>query len=159
MLPVVPVAQWGRDHWSTLLYFESRAVDYKGLIDNEKMRTNARLHRKLLGNAQMRLGMTGEKYPTHLRDGSTLDHHDDWSCAQDMMAHGLIERIVEGDSKPGAFFGGGTVRIKLTDLGWRVASTIRRDRANSKPTAQWVPLPELEAEITAAATPSRAHQP
>ena len=147
---MVPVAQWGRDHWTTLLYFESRAVDYAGKIDNQHMRTNARLHRKLLGNAQFDGGMTGGNYPTRLRDDSMLAHHDDWSCAEDMVAHGLIEVVQERDRKPTRPFTGGEIFIQLSNLGWLVAHTIRRDRAHGKPTAAWQPKPELEAEISAA---------
>lgn len=45
-------------------------------------------------------------------------------------------------------FGGGEIRVRLTPLGWRVAHTIRRDRAEGKPTVTWTPSPEMEAEIT-----------
>jgi hypothetical protein len=148
--PIVPVVQWGRDHWTTLLYFESRCVDHAGRIGNQHMRTNARLHRKLLGGAQWDARMSGEGYPTRLRDGATLDHHDDWSCAEDLVGHGLIEVVQERDRKPAHPFSGGEVFVQLTNLGWRVVQQIRRDRAEGKPIVMWSPRPELEAEITAA---------
>ena len=147
--PIVPVAKWGRDHWTTLLYIETRCVDYKGVIGNDHMRTNARVHRKLLGEAQTRFGVTGSS-PTILRNGDELDRHDDWSCVEEMVAHGLVAMVKESDRKPSQQFGGGEVRLALTDLGWRVAHTIRRDRAEGKPTVRWQPKPELEAEIRGA---------
>lgn len=143
--PIVPVAKWGRDHWSTLLYLESRCVDYGGKIDNQHMRTNARVHRKLIGKAQLQHGVTAEGCPTRLRNDDTIDRHDDWSCIEEMVAHGLVTiREKNTNNKP---FGGGEVRVKLTDLGWRVAHVIRRDRAEGTATAVWTPTPELEAEI------------
>ena len=148
VLPVTPVAKWGRDHWTTLLYIESRCVDAKGVLDNQKMRTNARVHRKLLGDLQARTGMTGEDYPTELRNGDTIDRHDDWSCVEEMVAHGLLVIVSEKD-KTGEPFGGGEIRLRLTDLGWRTAHRIRRDRAEGTPTVRWEPPAELEAEIAA----------
>ena len=74
LMPVVSVARWGRDHWTTLLYLESRCVDYGGKIDNQHMRTNARLHRGVLGEAQKRGGITSENCPTRLRSGRPLHH-------------------------------------------------------------------------------------
>lgn len=145
--PIVPVAKWGRDHWTTLLYAESRCVDYKGKIDNAHMRTNARVHRKMLGEPQMRMAMSSEDYPTRLRNGDTVDRHDDWSCLEEMVAHGLLTVVSESDKRPGQPFGGGVIVIALTDLGWRVAHTIRRDRGRGTATAVWCPLPELEAEM------------
>ena len=144
--PITPVAKWGRDHWSTLLYVESRCVDYKGEIANERMRTHPRVHRKLLGDAQALYGIGGD-YPTVLRNGDTIDRHDDWSCLEEMVAHGLVVVVGERDRRPSQHFTGGEVTVRLTDLGWRVAHRIRRDRAEGTPTATWAPSPELEAEI------------
>lgn len=148
--PITPVAKWGRDHWGTLLYLESRVVDYAGKIDNNHMRTNARVHRKLLGDAQIQARMGGEEYPTTLRNGDTIHRHDDWSCTEEMVAHQLVVIRGERNRKPSKVFGGGEVVIELTDLGWRVAHAIRRARGDGTPTVQWIPLPELEAEMHAA---------
>jgi hypothetical protein len=147
VLPITPVALWGRDHWTTLLYIESRCVDNAGLLDNQHMRTNARVHRKLLGDAQIRAGMGGEDHPTKLRNGDQIARHDDWSCIEEMVAHGLV--TVRESNTTDQPFGGGKVRVKLTEMGWRVASRIRRDRAEGTPTVRWAPPPEMEAEIAA----------
>lgn len=144
--PVTPVAKWGRDHWTTLLYVETRCVDHRGKLDNQHMRTNPRVHRKLLGDAQARFGMMGE-HPTRLRNGDTIDRHDDWSCLEEMVAHGLVEVVNERDRRPSKVFTGGEVTMRMTPLGWRVAHQIRRDRAEGKPSVVWQPSPELEAEI------------
>lgn len=144
--PVTPVSKWGRDHWSTLLYIETRCVDYAGKLDNQHMRTDPRVHRKLLGDAQARFGGVG-RHSTRLRNGDEIDSHDDWSCVEEMVAYGLVEVVSERDRCPGQPFTGGEVRVRLTDLGWRVTHQIRRDRAEGKPTVRWQPTPELEAEI------------
>ena len=146
--PITPVAKWGRDHWTTLLYVETRCVDHKGKLDNQHMRTNARVHRKLLGDAQARAGMVSTDYPTRLRNGDTLDRHDDWSCLEEMVAHGLVEVAHERDRRPSQPFTGGEIAMRMTELGWRVAHQIRRDRANGQPTVTWTPTPEMEAEIS-----------
>lgn len=51
----IPVTEWGRDHWSTLGYVEIRCVYYGGKLNNDRMRTYARRHRKLLGDTGLRL--------------------------------------------------------------------------------------------------------
>ena len=40
----VPVEQWGRDHYSTLLYVEACAVDAKGRLEHDRMRCNRSRH-------------------------------------------------------------------------------------------------------------------
>ena len=71
---VVPPTDWGKDHWSTLAFLETAAVDNKGLVQNAHMRAHPRLHPKYAHT-----GSTGE-YPTRLKDGFELKDHDDWSC-------------------------------------------------------------------------------
>ena len=65
----IPIERWGKDHFGTLLYIESRVVDFRGKIAPAHMRTGAR-------------------YPTYLRDGQ-LENHDDWDCLTDIEAAGL----------------------------------------------------------------------
>jgi hypothetical protein len=70
----VPMELWGKDHRTTMLYLESRAVDYGGRIDPRMMRT-------------------GHDFPTRLFNGDQLTGHDDWDCLNDAIAEGLL---VEG---------------------------------------------------------------
>lgn len=71
----VPVENWGKDHYSTLLYIETRVVDYRGIIDTRHMRRSSAGH------------------PTRLRDGSVTDaSHDDFSIIEEFEDEGLVER-------------------------------------------------------------------
>ena len=124
----IPVERWGRDHWSTFAYLETRVVDGNGLIDNRKMRCAARLHREfahvdpVLGRLQ-----DGGKHPTRLKDGE-IENHDDWSCLEDMVEAGLIEAWWTPNplNRP---FGGAKAKIELTEMGFVCAGLLREYKA------------------------------
>lgn len=103
----IPPKDWGKDHWSTLLYLETRVVDHGGLI----MRNDPHMRGHREGD--------GEVYPTRLRDGVEVFGHDDFDCVQDMVAAGLVKA-------PGGS------RYVLTDLGWTAAGLLRRHKAEEK---------------------------
>lgn len=114
-MPPVPVAQWGRDHWSTFAYIETRIVDHRGVVHNQHMRCHPRLHRAFAHE-----GSRGPLAPTRLAGGEELAQHDDWSCAEDAIAAGLLtvdERV------PGAPV------FALTDRGHTAAAALRRHKA------------------------------
>lgn len=103
----IPISEWGKDHFSTLAYLETRCVDNRGWIDNDNMRTNPRRHRKLVGDRRIRMaeiGGTGiegtEKHPTRLANGVVLPKHDDFDCLNDAVEAGLVEIVAEEDRKP-----------------------------------------------------------
>lgn len=116
----IPMEQWGRDHWSTLAFIESRCVNYGGdmIADrgHERMRCNFEIHPGLRGgNGQP----DGADAPTRLKDGSVVHEHDDWSCAEDMESSGLLE-----------WKGTGTHPVfVLTELGIDVAGQLRAHKA------------------------------
>lgn len=83
--------EWGRDHYSTLLFVKHCIENEDGKIDNERMRCNPRIHRQLLGKAQFDFGIPVEEYPTRLKDGKIKEKHDDFSCLEDMVRFGIIE--------------------------------------------------------------------
>lgn len=99
----IPMSRWGGDHWSTLLYLETCAVDHQGSVRLTALR----------GHRERRPA----QYPTRLNDDTEVSGHDDFDCMDDMVAEGLIE-LVSGYSE-----------IRLTDLGWQVAHFLRRHRA------------------------------
>lgn len=113
--PCLP-SMWGKDHISTLLYLESRAVDARGNIALEPMRTDPRLHPQFAMRAHYD---TTQEYPTLLKGGVSLRFHDDWNCLADIVLAGLA--VYSGDSKGG--------KISLTPLGWTWAGLARRNRA------------------------------
>jgi hypothetical protein len=115
----VPVEKWGQDHWSTLAYFQAIAVDHKGVIDNRKMRCNPRLHREFAHDLPMG---DASRYPTRLKNGETMDKHDDWSCLEDMVAAGFITS--EYRQVKQVPFGNSEARIAFTPTGFSVVSAL-----------------------------------
>ncbi len=76
-LKPIPMEKWGKDHWSTLLYLETLAVDNSGFAKpiNVKMRTNEIRHPHLVGNiGYLSLALGGSKYPTRLKEGEVKGH-------------------------------------------------------------------------------------
>ena len=101
------------DHFSTLLYVESRCVDYGGKLDLQHLR---------------RWGDRG-KYPTRLQDGVKVDGHDDFGCIDDMEAAGWLVNTGTGVN----------MLIRLTDLGWYIAGFLRRYAAEHQDVRYKVP--------------------
>jgi hypothetical protein len=135
----IPADMWGRDHWTTLLYLETRAVDHGGNIDNKHMRCNARLHRPFYPF----FIVEQREYPTRLANGEVAEAHDDWCCAYDMVAAGMIKL---GWKRVNTMAMGNSVaKVELTDLGWQVVSQLRRHKAEGKNSAQfrWAPQEQL----------------
>lgn len=122
-----PLADWGKDHWSTFAYLETRAVDAQGLIDNCKMRCHPRLHRGFVA-ANVGGPVDGGQFATRLKNGE-IAKHDDWSCLEDCVAAGLI-RAFWRVKRHGAAIGGDEARIELTELGLKVAAELRAHKAN-----------------------------
>ena len=123
----IPMNRWGKDHWSTLAYLETLAVDNRGVIDNKRMRCNPRIHREL-ANISISGVMDGGKYPTRLKDGE-IDKHDDWSCVEDIEHAGLITTSVKV-TKRGMLFGNYQARIKMTKLGLSISGMLRNHKAS-----------------------------
>lgn len=109
---IVPIDKFGRDHWGTLLYIESCAVDKGGKLDDRRMRT------KVYGKEW--------KYGTILNDDTKIEMHDDWDCLTDFRAAGIIEDNSKSSKE-----------VKLTDFGWNLAHQLRRRRAKGLPDADF----------------------
>ncbi len=114
----IPPELWGKDHFSTLVYVESRNVDGDGQPIMAQMRT---------ADGRPRRGKSGGRapgggaYPTRLIDGTELHDHDDWDCVDDMVAVGVIN-----------WQGTGAYPVlRLTRKGWRLASALRQHLATT----------------------------
>lgn len=81
--------EWGKDHWSTLLYAESRCVDGDGSIRNANMRTDHSRH-PLFIDLRMGVADARGRYPTRGLVQEFVDH-DDWDCLWDLAVKGFIE--------------------------------------------------------------------
>lgn len=134
----VPVELWGKDHLTTLLYVETRVVDYKGVLNGDHLR-GLYIPTTHTGGSTRR----PEAHPTRLKDGATVSPHDDVDCLADFVREGLMEAVVEDDDVPDdtdpSFpadldimieqYIGLSGRFTLTDYGWTVAHALRRHRA------------------------------
>jgi len=109
----IPMSQWGKDHWSTFAYIETRITDHKGVPNKQHMRCDPKLH-----PAHAHEGShMGPPAPTRLRDGE-LPNHDDWSCLEDAEAAGLLT-----NNGTGMF----PVYV-LTDKGGEVTDALRKHK-------------------------------
>jgi hypothetical protein len=82
--------QLGKDHFSLLLYVESRCVDYNGKLDFDRLRINPETHPQFCGNPYMKRSWK-ENYGTLLSSGERLPNHDDIDCLEDIDRLGFIE--------------------------------------------------------------------
>lgn len=98
----IPVEAWGKDHNSTLLYAETRAVDHNGKLSAT--------------DPHMRVS---RRYPTRLHNGVEIHGHTDYDCLTDAQAAGFLTY----DEDEGI--------IRFTDEGWTYVHGLRRKRAEA----------------------------
>lgn len=70
----IPIEFWGKDHHSTLLYAETRAVDYNGQI--KQLDPHLRIDRN---------------YSTRLNNGVEVIGHTDFDCLKDAENVGFLK--------------------------------------------------------------------
>ncbi|MBD3004694.1 hypothetical protein [Streptomyces sp. 5-10] len=104
----VPSDQWGTDHWSLLVYIETRTVDHHGLIDWNHLTLS---HKNWPGLYAARAWVNqdtsydaGERYPLRLRGGKTLPGHCEADALMDLMDAGLIEIQMPRPDDSGDYF-------------------------------------------------------
>jgi len=116
-LTPIPMSKWGKDHWSTLAYLETLAVDKGGwaVPVNARMRTNKIRRPHLIGKSYMSGALNGSGYPTRLKEGE-VEGHDDWDCVDDATEEGLIEDVGSGLNRA----------YKFTKLGKEVMAKLRQ---------------------------------
>jgi len=112
----IPVQDWGRDHWSTFAYIETRIVDANGYPDVRHMRCDPELHPLFAHHGSFY--RKGEPPPTRLRVGERR-HHDDWSCLDDAEEAGLLRNLGTDAHR----------KYEFTPEGVRVASLLRTFKA------------------------------
>lgn len=96
MTTQISIEQFALDHWSLLLYCESRAVDYAGKLDRKHLRE---------GDDRRPRGI-------RLKDGTKLHNHGDDLILNDLQNAGLIVHQRH--------------QVEMTDEGWRLAHLLRR---------------------------------
>lgn len=113
---VPQLADFGRDHWSTLLYVEARCTDNEGVPDRRNMRCLDSRH------PQHSHGHDSSAYPTRLTGDRLLPHHDDWDCVDDLERVGFV--VIGGS--------GANPVWEMTDEGRRVAGLLRAHKQDGK---------------------------
>jgi len=111
----VDMTTFGKDHWSTFAYIETLCVDGngRGAPDIQRMRCIDARH-PFYGH-----GHDASAHPTRLKDGKTIEQHDDWDCIADLIAVGLLEDVGSAVNP----------RFKMTPRGFVVAAMLRRWKA------------------------------
>lgn len=104
-VPPVPMARFGKDHWSTFAYIETRIVDYRGKLAADSMRCDRDRHPGLHSVRHHSAGYGDRKYPTRLKTEQPnptlpgaaprwglveIADHDDYDCVDDLIAAGLL---------------------------------------------------------------------
>lgn len=111
----IPVEAWGKDHNTTLLYAETRAVDHKGWLP--------------VNDPHMRMD---RRYPTRLHNGVEVHGHTDYDCLTDAQAAGFLtydeDEVPEG-VRESSVQGKGPGVVSFTDEGWTYVHNLRRQRA------------------------------
>ena len=128
----IPMTSWGKDHWSTLAYFQSINIDYAGFQVgfDPRMRQNRRHFRVMMAlqpttkhNKSSNGVVMADEYGSRLKDKSIVDGHDDWMCIQDMAQEGLFTVPDAEDIEPGAI-------LHLSEHGWRVIIALQKHKAS-----------------------------
>jgi hypothetical protein len=110
----VPVSRWGKDHWTTFAFVETRWVDHRGMLDHDRMRCDRRRHPAFYAAKRRTIAfgsdMDGGRYPTRLKtevqgaDGRwgvvELPGHDDYDCVDDALRAGLLEVVMPQPRQP-----------------------------------------------------------
>jgi len=151
----VSVERFGKDHWSALLFIETRVVDHRGWVKPQHMRTDLARHPAFAGERQAE---NGHQYPTRLKNGELCDH-DDWDCLYDLVEAGLVKirsprdrafweiapdgrGPLSGVINNRRYKRGGLVKVvvALTPLGWKVAEQLRAHRGTGGGAKTFVPI-------------------
>ncbi len=91
-VPPVEPGRFGRDHWSTLAYLETRIADHRGTINHNYMRCHSLRHPMMAQAKTQGLGgFDASQFPTWLAGGEELPDHDDYDCVDDLIAAGLLK--------------------------------------------------------------------
>lgn len=128
----IPIEQWGKDHWSTLSYVETVAVDYQGQLSADRMRCNINTHPIQEAMRKHRFSSTQRQWQTSwgtvLKNGTMLPEHDDWDCLSDLYHAGLVLHP-------------SNEVVTLTERGWELARELRTWKAQGGRYSDFVPSP------------------
>lgn len=126
------IEQFGEDHWSALVYVESRCVDHRGFLNLQSLRVNA-TRRPNCDTTQFGTPRGWQpEWGTRAKDGTIPDpQHDDLDCLDDMERAGLLESVASLSP-----------RYQLTDKGFYLAAMVRKHKTKGGTYATFSPNPE-----------------
>lgn len=125
----VPPELWGKDHWSTFGYVETRIVDHGGAINFSHMRCDVGRHPGY-AHAGCSSEFGGGPYPTKLKGGAELKDHDDWDCLEDAERAGYIENTGTGVNP----------HYRMTEAGRPLAAKLRAHKQQGGSFANFEPV-------------------
>lgn len=123
----IPIERWGKDHWSTFAYAETRAVDHQGYLDLRHLRLDL-------------------DYPSLVRPASgslvwdervDLFNHTVIDCLNDAVAAGLLlscSRTMRPRKRHPEF----TYQVEFSPRGLAVAGALRAHKADGGDYASFV---------------------
>lgn len=127
----IPMKEWGKDHWSLLLYIETRCVDYHGILDDTHMRNKRHTEGARAWSSDYTTRLFG-----FWKEGSkdtdktrTAPYHDDYDCLDDIEAEGLAQNVGSGLNP----------QCVMTDLGYKYLTQLRKWKADGNHCASFVP--------------------
>lgn len=140
----IPIKKFGKDHWSTFAYIETRIVDHKGEPNKDHMRTDPDRHPQHMGERKSIMGFPVDKHPTRLkgyfedRTKNFVENHDDWDCVDDLISAGLLKEPPDRGTGLNPVYA-------LTELGVIVASQLRVFKGGGGNFAEFEPdIPDPE---------------
>lgn len=131
----IPMKEWGKDHWSMLLYVETRCVDYNGILDFTHLRDK-------MGRGTRPMGYKWSDYEDGTRlagyfkeDGTKdktrqLPDHDDMDCLDDIEAEHLVENVGTGMNP----------QIVMKDRGYDFITQLRKHKGAGGHCSTFVPV-------------------
>lgn len=154
----VPLARFGRDHWSTLAYAETVMVECGGFqIGFDGRMRQGRQHFRVMREQcpKPRRPTAGGshgvpmdlKYSTPLKDGAVVEGHDDWHCVQDMAHAGFFHALVGSEvitEQVAAHMEPGVI-LSLSPLGCEAADALRAHKRGGGSFGNFTWVPEMAA--------------
>lgn len=144
----IPAMAWGKDHWSTLAYVETVAVECQGFQvgSDSRMRSNRRNFRVMQACPRPRRPgpraagiVMSDGHGTRLKDGTLVDGHDDWNCLQDLAEAGLFTLAASG-VEPGV-----TLHLSAKGQAWCAALRAHKQNGGMYSNVNIAAMPEIEA--------------
>lgn len=132
LTPSAPsIKEFGRDHWSTLLYVEARCTDNGGVPGRQNMRCLDSRHPRYSH------GHDSGAYPTRLAGDKLLPNHDDWDCVDDLERVGLV--VIGGTSANPVW--------QMTPEGQRMVGLLRTHKQSGRGLGSFTMEPDAQEAV------------